>query len=285
MVAAPDYAASGIFYVAVANGAGDIEVRRYTRANPAAADPNSADVILRIANKPESTDRLGSWIGFGPDGFLYMTTGHGGNVANPKDPASLLGKVLRIDVGLDGFPADPLRDYGVPADNPNLGGRVSEVYAIGLGDPWRASFNGPDLLIGDRNDVPLSQEINLLRPQDKGGNFGFGSGPAGNLEPVLRHGPARISGRGTVVGGFVYGGTAPQLQSLYIFSDPIRQAIWSVPASSVAQGTTIEESGYGGRPDLPVPDQPSPMVQSFGEDAARNLFMVYSSAVYKIVPF
>jgi hypothetical protein len=107
--AAPDFATSGVFYVFVTNPLGDIEIRRYRTlaANRDLADPASGDVILSIGHR-QFSNHNGGWIGFGPDGFLWIAVGDGGGSGDPNNRAqdlwSLLGKILRIDVRSDAFP-------------------------------------------------------------------------------------------------------------------------------------------------------------------------------------
>ena len=117
---APDFANSGIFYVYMTNRAGTNEVRRYRAlaADRDRADPASGDVILAVPH-PGASNHNGGWIGFGPDGFLYVGSGDGGGAGDParnaQNNAVLLGKMLRLDVASDAFPGDPLRDYAIPA--------------------------------------------------------------------------------------------------------------------------------------------------------------------------
>lgn len=184
----PRFMANGYFYVKYAApavpgvSAGDVYVVRYRamRGDPmaTAADPASARVILKIT-KPEGTHN-GGWIGFGPDGMLYIATGDGGNgndstggssfppyhtpeTGNAQDLTdNILGKVLRIDVDGpdgepgtgddDGFPADPDRHYMVPPGNPYVGTEnTPELWANGLRNPWRCSFDREtgDFWVGD----------------------------------------------------------------------------------------------------------------------------------------
>jgi glucose/arabinose dehydrogenase len=184
----PDFMRNGYFYVVyTAPGvpgvtAGDVFLMRYRAmgGDPLAnqADPASATLILRV-HKPENTHN-GGWIGFGPDGYLYMGTGDGGN-ANDTDSGvgyppyhtpgtgnaqdltdNILGKILRLDVngpdGVpgtaddDGLPNDPERNYCIPASNPYVGtANSAEIWAYGLRNPWRCSFDREtgDFWIGD----------------------------------------------------------------------------------------------------------------------------------------
>lgn len=240
MALAPDFATSGTFYILVNSRARNLEVRRYG-SNGGVGNPATADVIFSVPFNPQSgVSAETGWIGFGPDAFLYVLTGTAtDDGSDSQNPASRLGKVLRVDVRTDAFPADPVRDFAVPADNPNIGGAVTEVFARGLGYPQQASFNGSDLLFDDRR-VP--GEINLLRPQDKGGNFGFGlSTSSGTLPPVI------VSGDNNIAAGLVYRGPIAALAGLYIYGGGL-SGVFSVPAVQIAQGTTIDRGTP--RPDL-----------------------------------
>lgn len=291
MTTAPDYATSGVFYVSLTNTAGDFEVRRYVRANPAAGDPASADVILRIPHAQVFQDNLGGWMGFGPDGFLYIGVGDRAEPNSAQNLASLQGKLLRIDVASDAFPADPLRDYAIPADNPFAAGAAPEIYAYGFRDPWGGTFNGANLVIGDRYDNIPNHEYNLVRPQDKGGNYGWSlnqpNPPPGVIPPVLLYNGTLLSHSGSPSGGIFYRGPVPQLQGAFVFGDRAEGNIWSVPAANIVQGTTIGESGFTLRTDLYPPGQEDPSVTSFAEDADGNLYYLLrlDQSVYKIAPF
>lgn len=175
---APDFATSGVFYVFVTDPAGTIEVRRYRTlaGNPDRADPASGDAILRVPH-PRSNHN-GGWLGFGPDKLLYIAIGDGGGAGDPdnngQDPGTLLGTILRVDPASDAFPADPARDYAIPAGNPfAVAGGAPEVWAYGLRNPLRNSFDPAtgNLLIGDVGQGAV-EEIDFMRPTDGGANFG-----------------------------------------------------------------------------------------------------------------
>ncbi|MCR5877968.1 PQQ-dependent sugar dehydrogenase [Phenylobacterium sp. J367] len=170
---APDYAATGRFYIHFTNTAGDIEVREYTRLDAGHADANSGRTILTVPH-PGQTNHNGGWLAFGPDGYLYIATGDGGGGGDPNNNAqnldSLLGKILRIDVGGDAFPADAARNYAIPAGNPFAGAvpGADEVWLYGLRNPWRASFDSAtgDLWIGDVGQgSPRGGELHPRRPE------------------------------------------------------------------------------------------------------------------------
>ncbi len=298
---APDFATSGTFYVNVTNLAGDTEIRRYrTGANRDVADPATADVILTYAQP--FANHNGGWLDFGPDGFLYIGSGDGGSSGDPQNNAqntsSLLGKLLRIDVASDAFPGDPNRDYAIPASNPfRTSGGAPEVYAYGLRNPFRASFdrtNG-NLFIGDVGQN-LIEEIDLVAPNSPGLNFGWarvegtrsfngGTAPPGATPPVTEyaHGNGALQGN-SVTGGYVYRGPATALQGRYVFGDFVSGNIWSVPVTSLVQGQTFAASGFtvlteSLRPAVGAINN----VASFGTDQRGNLYVVdYDGEIYII---
>ena len=169
----PDFASNGLFYVDLINMSGDAEIRRYhVSGNPNVADPASATPIITIDQTTASNHKAG-WLGFGPDGYLYNSNGDGGvPPTSAQDINSLLGKILRIDVHGDDFPADATRNYAVPADNPFVGiAGADEIYALGLRNPWRPSFDRAlgDFYIADVGNTQF-EEIDIGQ---KGANYGW----------------------------------------------------------------------------------------------------------------
>jgi glucose/arabinose dehydrogenase len=290
---APDYAVSGRFYVYVTNSAGNNEVRSYARSagNPDAADAASADLVLSIPH-PTHNNHNGGWIGFGPDGMLYIATGDGGGGGDPNRNAqntdSLLGKMLRIDVSADAFPGDPARDYAIPNDNPFAGGGGrGEIWAVGLRNPFRNSFDAAtgDLYIGDVGQG-AREEIDVIRAGVGGANFGWsilegtqvynGGSTAELIAPVLEysHGSGAREGR-SVTGGYVYNGPVESLKGRYFFGDFVTANIFSVPTGKLTQGATVRAADFdlykiGFTPDSGRINQ----ISSFGVDAAGNLYVL-----------
>ncbi|QMW22238.1 PQQ-dependent sugar dehydrogenase [Sandaracinobacteroides saxicola] len=273
----PKYGVNGRIYVNVTtrvNGQLFTEIRRYTipSLRVAPADPQ---VILRIAQPFDNHN--GGWIDFARDGrSLLIATGDGGSGNDPQNNAqnrnSLLGKVLRIDVSRDGFPADPDRNYAIPADNP-FG---NEVYAYGLRNPWRGSIDRTtgDIFVGDVGQGAY-EEINRLVAGSSGQNFGWrplegpiptpGIGdpiPAGTTAPIFSY--DHSIGR-SVTGGYVFRGTRnADLFGRYIFGDFITGKLWSIsPTGSDLQDLTSALAPFG-----------SVNIASFGEDANRNLYIL-----------
>jgi glucose/arabinose dehydrogenase len=299
---APDFATSGTFYVFLTNLAGSLEIRRYRTfaANRDQADPATADLLLSIPHAAFSNHN-GGWIGFGPDGFLYVATGDGGGGGDPlnngQNRNSLLGKMLRIDIAGDAFPADPNRDYAIPAGNPfAASGGAPEVWAFGLRNPFRNSFDPAtgNLWIGDVGQG-AREEIDLMRATDGGANFGWnilegtanfaGTPQAGLTAPVAEysHGAGPREGN-SVTGGYVYRGPVEGLRGQYFFADFVRGNLWSFPLSRISLGSTLASSQFTLRNADFTPNQGTiGNVSSFGVDQAGNLYIVdYDGEIFRI---
>ena len=293
----PKYASNGQFYTCYTDASGTTVVARYTvsASDPQIADPTSAQVIIKVAQP--YANHNGGWMGFGPDGFLYLGLGDGGSGNDPGNRAqnkgALLGKILRLDIDRDEFPGDAVRNYGIPPSNPfvNQAGALPEIWSYGLRNPWRCSFDraSGDLFIGDVGQNAW-EEIAVQKSGSKGGeNYGWriyeGSHPTG-LDPV---GPGpyvgplfeydHANGGVAVIGGYVYRGTTISgLAGTYFCAD-YSGAIWSFrydPASN-----TLTELAR--REDELFTAGPPGDITSFGEDAAGNLYIcVQSGVVYRI---
>jgi glucose/arabinose dehydrogenase len=299
---APDFNATGTFYIYMTNAAGQIEIRRYRTltGNRDQADPTSADVILAIDHPLNNHN--GGWLDFGPDGFLYMGVGDGGGAGDTPNNAQnlnvVLGKILRIDVGgTDSFPSDPLRDYAIPAGNPfaATGGRP-EIWAYGVRNPFRNSFDPltQNLWIGDVGQGAV-EEVDLLRPTDGGANFGWhilegthvftGTAIPGLTPPVAEylHGSGPREGN-TITGGVVYRGPVEALRGQYVFGDFIDGNLWSIPISQLSIGTTLASSQFILRRADFTPNAGainSPV--AFGTDQAGNLYIVdFDGEIFRI---
>lgn len=284
---APDFATSRKFYVYLSNTSGDVEIREYKTlaGNPLVADATSMRLINRI-DFPSSTNHRGGCIGFGPDGYLYVATGDGANGANSQSLGNQLGKILRLDVSADAFPADPIRNYALPADNPasiaGIDGSAvgTGIYAAGLRNPWRVSFDRVtgEMYIGDVGQSTY-EEINLGRP---GANYGWSvtEGPfnpgtyPGYTNPIYAY--DRDSGQ-SVTGGYVYRGPEQDFQGTYFFSDFGSRKIWSMKQVS-GSWTFMDLTGQvsvGGGPIGPV--------ASMGEDSLGNLYIVdYGGKIFRL---
>src|SRR5262249_4863656 len=135
-------------------------------SNPNVANPSSGLQIF--AYDHPVAEHYAGWMGFGPDGFLYISTGDGDSAFDPLDSAQdvtsdRLGKILRIDVNSDSFPGDPSQYYADPPTNPFIvGPGDNEIWAFGLRNPWRCSFDRQtgDLWISDVGQAG-AEEVNF----------------------------------------------------------------------------------------------------------------------------
>ncbi len=236
----PEFPASGYVYVnyTAANPRRTVISRFSMAANDLGAiDPDSEVVILEVA-QPYSNHNGGSLL-FGPDGFLYIGLGDGGSAGDPKrngqDPGTLLGSIARIDVSS----IETTGAYSVPGDNPliEIEGARPEIWAYGLRNPWRFSF---DRLTGEMWAADVGQnereEVNIIEPSlNYGWNIMEGSvcyGARSNscdregLEP-----PVTDYGHNdgcSITGGYVYRGRQiPALHGKYIYGDFCSGKIWS----------------------------------------------------------
>ena len=281
---APDYEESGLFYVSYTDRSGDQRVVEYRRRDADHAAAGSARVVLRMADD-EPTHNSGQ-LAFGPDGLLYVGTGDGGGKGdrhgvrgNAQDLGSLLGKILRIDPRERGG-----RPYTIPAQNPFRGrpGARGEIYAYGLRNPWRFSFDRAtgDLAIGDVGQ-DLWEEIDFARRgRAKGANFGWrpfegrarytpGEAAPGHVEPamVLSHG----EGYCAVVGGVVVRDRSLPLYGKYLYGDVCRRRL--LTAKLTAGGARERR-----RTSLRVAN-----VISFGEDALGRVYVAsLQGRVYRL---
>ncbi len=279
----PDYANNGYVFVFYSNLSNHATVARYTRsdADPNAVDPLSATVIYGV---DEGTGHYGGQLGFGPDGYLYLSIGDGGTQGDPEcdaqDSINVLGSILRLDVDQN---TDTPPYYGIPNGNPFTGVGAehdAEVWSYGFRNPWRFSF---DRQTGDFyfSDVGQNnrEEVNFEALGTAGGrNYGWkamegtfchnnnnpptncpvGTPICGSKEltaPAIEvdHG----SGDCSITGGYVYRGQlASQLRGEYLFGDwcsgAIRaskqdKAIWNTRTLniSLARATTFGEDVNG----------------------------------------
>lgn len=261
----PLYRDNGHFYVYYTNRNGDIVVARYnvSAADPDRADPASGTILLTIPH-PTYANHNGGQLQFGPDSFLYIGTGDGGSGGDPnnhgQDLSQLLGKLLRIDV-------DHGSPYAIPPSNPfaQRAGARGEIWAYGLRNPWRFSFdrvNG-DLWIGDVGQNEY-EEVDLQRATSIGGeNYGWRRmegfhcyNPATNCGdpsftmPVLEY--PHTLGACSVSGGYRYRGTLiPSLRGAYLYGDYCTGTIWAATENGAAWTskslfiTTMRISAFG----------------------------------------
>jgi glucose/arabinose dehydrogenase len=304
----PQYADNGFLYVNLTRSDGSTVIRRYRVSD---TDPDRAEaqgLDLLVIPQPASNHN-GGWLGFGPsDGYLYIATGDGGQ-SNDSGPGhtepggnaqdltgNLLGKLLRIDVNADAFPADPQRNYAIPPDNPFVGGTGDdEIWAYGLRNPFRCAFDlvTKALYCGDVGQG-AREEIDYQPASSTGGeNYGWrlregtiptptggvgGPAPAGALEPIFDypHSGGSVSGS-VVTGGVVYRGPAQVLRGLYFFADFSTARIWSFrfdgsDPSSFDGENVIDFTDWNAKEGF-VPQQGSiGFVSTFGSDGAGNVY-------------
>ena len=281
LAAYPDHATSQrLFAVATATN-GAVQVRRYTLGQPNSS--TAYDTVLSVPHT-DFDNHNGGWIGFGPDGHVYVGVGDGGGGGDPGNNAqntnSRLGKILRFAVGAGG------NSYSPAPGNPFLaGGGDPYVYAFGLRNPFRASFAGSMLLIGDVGQGAV-EEIDAVTTTQPGLNFGWrflegtqpytGTAPAGLTPPVAEYGHGSGPRQGnSITGGYVYRGPVPSLVGQYVFADFVSGNIWSVPFASLVPGQTLAASRFARRNEDFAPDAGTlNSIASFGEDSAGNLFLI-----------
>jgi glucose/arabinose dehydrogenase len=288
MAFAPDYARSGRFYVSYTDNAGTSRIVEHRRATHNRARPGLGRVVL--SQRQPAGNHNGGTIAFGPDRMLYIGLGDGGGGGDPWGPrgnaqnlGTLLGKLLRINPRPGGG-----RPYSIPADNPFVGraGARPEIYAYGLRNPWRFSFDRGtgDLTIGDVGQNAV-EEINFTRRgRGAGANFGWrpfegtrrfrpGESAPGHVKPILE----RFHSRGwcSITGGVVVRDArlAGSLRGRYLFGDLCRPRV---------------VSGRLARPRMKAVRRTSlrvPNVVAFGEDARARVYAVsHRGPVYRVDP-
>ena len=282
---APSYVRTGLLYVAFTDRRGDLRVEEWRRSarSPDRVRRTSRRLVLRVP-QPAPTHNGGHLV-FGPDGLLYIGVGDGGGPGDPRrkaqNRASLLGKILRIDPRRDGR-----RRYHVPTTNPfvRVRGARDEVYALGLRNPWRFSFDRLTgaLLIGDVGQESFEELDYRPRDRSAGSNFGW-SAFEGNRRfnrrvRARRHVPpihtyARDRGC-SVIGGYVVRDPALRgLQGRDLYGDfcngELRSLVPRAPRSRDVRGERVE----------------IPQLSSFGEDAAGHVYVVsLGGLVHRLVP-
>jgi glucose/arabinose dehydrogenase len=269
---APDYATSGLFYVDYTIGNNDIRVVRFKRSagDPDVADASSARTVITIGHPGESNHN-GGQLAFGPEGLLYIGVGDGGNEGDPEghgqNTGTLLGKILRID-------PSPAGGYTIPASNPfaREPGHRGEIWAYGLRNPWRFSFDSAtgDLIIGDVGQDRF-EEIDFQRAgHGAGANYGWnvwearsryksGSAPHAVFPQIVA---PHSQGYCAIIGGFVVRDhSVRSLYGKYLFGDNCRPQIEAAKLTS------------GGASGLHATGLRVQSTSSFGEDAAHHIYI------------
>jgi len=288
--------------------------------DPNVANPSSMRIITAI-DWPQFNHN-GHWIGFGPDNMLYISTGDGGyandwgighNVTegNGQDMTTLLGKILRVDVDK----SENGMNYGIPEDNPFVGNDdvLPEIYASGLRNPWRCSFDMGDgkMMCGDVQQNSY-EEIDVV---EKGGNYGWRAmegthcfdytkpdehpavcDTADFIQPVMEYNNCTAKPDGckgiSVTGGYVYRGENSEWDGKYIFGD------WSQSFAQMKGQIFIGSPGDDGSwsmSETDVSNMPGdrPYILAFAQDAGGEVYALTSittgpvgglDTIYKIVP-
>ncbi len=274
---APDYAKSGRFYVYYTRRDGRQSVSEFRRSSSDRANAAGERQVLVMAD-PEGNHN-GGQLNFGPDRLLYIGTGDGGGagdqhgaIGNAQDLGSLLGKILRIEPAAGGG-----RPYTVPASNPfvDQAGARPEVWAYGLRNPWRFSFdrrNG-DLTVGDVGQNEVEEIDFTLKDRSAGSNFGwrpfegdrrFTDEEAPNaVPPVITK--DHDQGWCSITGGYVVRDPKlPALEGRYLYGDFCKGQLWS---ARLSEGAATGDRRVAG---LPTVGQ----LSSFGEDARGRIYVV-----------
>jgi glucose/arabinose dehydrogenase len=288
---APDYAQSGRFFIDYTDNDGNTVVARYQvdPDNPDLADSFSPKIILTVDQPFE--DHNGGNIVFGPDGYLYVGLGDGGHLndslGNGQNKATMLSKILRIDVSGD--------SYTIPATNPYIGdvNFAPETWVWGVRNPWRFTFDRAtgDMYIGDVGQASW-EEVDFLPAGDKGGeNFGWSAYEGTHTfvsEATPPFTPAPMPDASTitfpvtefdhsvacsVTGGYVYRGQAlPELQGYYFYGDYCYGRIWTLYRDSAGnwQGNNLfTDTGR--------------QISSFGQDEQGELYFVdYKGPIFRL---
>ena len=268
----PRYAQNGQFFVYFTRGDGDVVIARaqVSATNRDVANPSSLTQLLLIEHSQQSNHN-GGQLAFGPDGYLYAGVGDGGGAGDPSNNAQtltvLLGKLLRLDVDA------PV--YAIPPTNPFAGvsDARSEVWAYGLRNPWRFSFDRQtgDLWIADVGQNRY-EEIDLQAASSRGGdNYGWRRlegrhcfNPATNCgeatPPIIEY--SHDDGSCSITGGYRYRGVYPRMRGIYFYGDYCTGVIWGATQST--------DGSWSGTKMLTT----SSRITSFGEDLNGELYMV-----------
>jgi glucose/arabinose dehydrogenase len=263
LVLHPNFSQNGYFYVNYTGKGGDTFISRF-QANGDVASAGSELNLLKV--KQPFPNHNGGSLAFGPDGYLYAGLGDGGASGDPFGNAqslnTLLGKILRINV-------DSKEPYAIPADNP-FG---NEIWAYGLRNPWRISF---DRLTGDLYIADVGQdkweEVNFVPRGSPGGmNFGWdyyegtheydppSAGVSELWYPVAEY--SHAEGGCSVTGGYVYRGSMPEWNGIYLYGDYCTGHVWGlIKAGNQWQSQLLFEA--------------QGLITSFGQDEKGEIYLL-----------
>ncbi|CAG1013587.1 Quinoprotein glucose dehydrogenase B [Anaerolineales bacterium] len=268
----PDYEKNGFFYVNYTGAGGHTRISRF-QSSGNSADKNSETILLLIEQPFQNHN--GGALAFGPDGHLYAALGDGGKAGDPfkngQNTSTLLGKILRLDV----TNGDP---YSTPADNP-FG---NEVWAYGLRNPWRISFDRAtgDLWIGDVGQNQWEEVDYLPRSWGSGANFGwsvmegshaYDSEPqSGMMLPAAEY--SHQEGGCSITGGYVYRGAMPEWNGIYLYGDYCSGKVWGlILVDGLWQSRLMFETGV--------------TITTFGQDESGEIYFASDNGgVYRLTP-
>jgi glucose/arabinose dehydrogenase len=275
----PQYATNGYLFLYYTDIGNNIVIERHRApGNGNMAEIGPGLVIIRIAH-PTYTNHFGGLVAFGPDGMLYLGTGDGGGAGDPQgnaqNPASLLGKMLRLDVSA----STSMQPYAIPPTNPwvnDASGRRAEVWALGLRNPWRYTFDSGKLYIADVGQ-DRREEVNIAEAGQGGLNYGWNimegtqcynattCNQGGLTLPVFEYDQGSNSVNGcSITGGYVYRGSAiAELAGHYFYSDYCKGFLKSFLYAGGA---------VSGQAEWPIPDIGN--IVSFGRNGAGELLLV-----------
>lgn len=285
----PDYSTNRTFYVyyCAKGGTNNLTIARYKTdsLNPDVADTTTLQILMSIPH-PNYTNHDGGCIKFGPDGYLYIGTGDGGSFGDPANNAQnhkkYLGKLLRIDVHNDSL-------YAIPSDNPFVNDTTfyPEIFAFGLRNPWRYSFDRltGDLWIGDVGQDAWEEVDYITAPDTGGQNYGWDcyegthnyapgdcNGTSDLTWPIYEY--QHVGGDCSIDGGFVYrGGQYSNLYGKYIFTDYCS-----------GKFRVLKPDGNGGWTVTNAADLSNSDYSSFGEDRYGELYVsgVTDGKIYRL---
>lgn len=289
----PDFEKSGRYYVNYTDHHKQTRIARFISTDRRTTDIGTEEILMEYPS--EFPNHNGGWIGFGPDGYLYIANGDGGSGNDPNNRGqaldSLLGKILRIDVSGE-------KGYQSPKDNPFIArkGALPEIWAYGVRNPWRCSFDSEtgDFWMGDVGQNHF-EEINFVaKGKGAGKNYGWrlregdketpANGVGGPLEKstepvyVYNHGNGSDQGL-SVTGGYVYRGPIKELQGRYVFADYQNPRIWSF---KLVDGKTSDFKDH--TKDLQPKKGRINLIASFGEANDGNLWIVdHTGSIHKII--